>query len=134
VQTGRSAARLKFCTADRLVPPGVAVGGAGCISRRTKNVLYILNRRPLGCEQIVWLGAWPRGRFGVPPMMLGSYLLLAENDGQARSTLRLLDTAREDQPPLAVARQRIEGQVVDPPVLRGKQLFVPSTPERVAAF
>jgi len=132
VQTGRSTARLKFAQPIASAPV-VSQSGNRLYLPAHENVLYVLTRRPLGCEQIVWLGHGP-GAIHTPPMMLRSYLLLAENDRQAQSTLRLLDTTREDQPPIAIARQRVEGQVVDAPVLRGKQLFVPSTPERVSAF
>src|SRR6185295_11138792 len=74
------------------------------------------------------------GAIAAPALMMRSLLLLAENDRQNSSLLRVFETVREDQKPVEVATQRIDGQVRDVPVLRGKELFVPSSPERVTAF
>jgi hypothetical protein len=66
--------------------------------------------------------------------MMRHLLLLAENDRQKSCALRAFDTAHEDQKPVQVATQRIGGHVRNSPVLRGKELFVPSSRERVTAF
>jgi hypothetical protein len=66
--------------------------------------------------------------------MLRAILLLAENDRLDGSRLRAFDTSRENQAPRPLAEQRVEGQVRDSPAVRGKQLVVPSSPERISAF
>ena len=130
--TGRSTARLKF-SGKVAAPSAVSQSGDRIFLPGGENILYVLTRRPLACEQIVWLGHGP-GAILAPAMMLRGFLLLAENDSQATCKLRLFDTLREGQPPIEIAKQSITGQVRETPVLRGRQLFVPSTPERVTAF
>ena len=132
LQTGRSTARLSF-SGKVAAPPAVSHSGDRLYLPGHENILYVLTRRPLACEQVVWLGHGP-GAITAPAMMLRAYLLLAENDSQSACKLRLFDTAREDQPPVEIAKHKVAGQVRDSPVVRGKQLFVPSTPERVTAF
>ncbi len=130
--TGRSTVRLSF-SGKVAAPPAVSNSGERLYLPAHENILYVLTRRPLACEQVVWLGHGP-GAISAPALMLRSYLLLAENDSQAACKLRLFETAREDQPPLEIAKYAVAGQVHDTPAIRGKQLFVPSTPERVTAF
>lgn len=132
LQTGRSAARLKFAQ-QIAAPAAVSLSGERLYVPGHENVLYVLTRRPLACEQVAWLGHGPAA-IQAPALMLRSYLLLAENLNQAQSQLRLFETAREDQPPVEIAQQRIDGQVRDSLELRGKTLFVPSSPERIWAF
>jgi len=130
--TGRSAARLKFA-GPVAASPAVSLSGDRLYLPGHENILYVLTRRPLACEQVVWLGHGP-GAISVPALMLREYLLLAENDGQSKCELRLFDTTRAGQPLVEIAKHAVEGQVRDSPVIRGKQLFVPSTHERVTAF
>ncbi|HEY3969378.1 MAG TPA: PQQ-binding-like beta-propeller repeat protein [Planctomycetaceae bacterium] len=132
LQSGRSTARLKFAQSIA-APAAVSLSGERLYVPGHENVLYVLTRRPLACEQVVWLGHGP-GAIQAPALMLRAYLLLADNFNEAQSQLRLFDTTREDQPPVEIAQQKIAGQVRDALELRGKSLFVPSTPERVWAF
>src|SRR5262249_49277195 len=114
-------------------PCAVSLSGDHLYVPGDENVLYVLTRRPLACEHVVWLGHAP-GAIAAPGLMMRSMLLLAENEGQDTCTLRVFDTSRPDNQPAEIARQRIEGHVRDLPVLRGQELFVASTPERVSAF
>jgi outer membrane protein assembly factor BamB len=132
LQTGRTSARLAFTQAIA-APAAVSQSGERLYLPGHENVLYVLTRRPLACEQVVWMGHGP-GAIQAPALMLRTYLLLADNFNQAQSQLRLFDTTREDQPPVEIAQQKIDGQVRDAPALRGKSLFVPSSPERIWAF
>lgn len=132
LQSGANPSRLKF-SQGVVGPPVVSQSGERLYVPGHSDVLYVLTRRPLGCEQVTWLGHGP-GAIVAAPLMMRTYLLLAENDRAETSQLRVFDTEREDQPPRPIARQRIEGHVRDAPTIRGKQLVVPSTPERVSAF
>jgi outer membrane protein assembly factor BamB len=132
LQTGRSTARLRF--SQKIAGTcAVSLSGERLYVPGHENVLYVVTRRPLACEQIIWLGHAP-GSIRAPAVMMRSLLLLAENDRQESCLLRVFDTAREDQKPVPVATHRIDGHVNDLPALRGKELFVPSSPERVTAF
>lgn len=132
LQTGHSANRLKFAQ-PLSGPPVVAASGQRLYTVGHSDVLYVLSRRPLACEQAAWLGQGP-GAVVAPPQMLRAYLLLAENDRTSQSRLRLLDTTVEDRPPVAIADAVVEGLVRDLVAVRGKQLAVPSSSERVSAF
>lgn len=132
LQTGRGTARLTF-PQPLAGPPVVSPTGQRLYVLGDSDVAYILTRRPLACERTVWLGHGP-GSIVAPPLMLRDYLLVAENDRTDKSRLRLLDAVREDQPLTQIAQFPIQGLVRDAPAVRGKQLAVPSTPERVSAF
>ena len=64
----------------------------------------------------------------------GPYLLLAENDRERSSLLRLFDASAPESPLKQVAAARVSGHVLQRPILRGSQLFVASTSERLTAF
>jgi len=131
--TGRSHARLQF--SQKIIGPcAVSLSGERLFLPGYENVLYVLTRRPLACAQVVWLGQ-AAGAIEAPPLMMRELLLLADNDLETSCLLRVLDTSSADSPPVEIATQRIKGgHVRDLPVLRGKELFVPSTPERVSAY
>src|SRR5262249_37033093 len=130
--TGHSGARLRL-TQKVTGPCAVSPSGERLYLPGHESVLYVLNRRPLACEQVCWLGHAP-GAFLAPPLMMRHLLLLAENHQQDQCRLRVFDVSREDQKPVELARQIVAGHVRETPVLRGKELFVPSVPERVSAF
>lgn len=130
--TGRMSVRLKF-TQPLSGSPVLSHSGDRMYLPGHHGVVYILKRSPLACETVTYLGHAP-GAISAPLLMLRSYLLVADNDRLKGCKLRVLDTSREEKPPLEIASARIEGQVHELPALRGKQLFVPSDPERVHAF
>jgi outer membrane protein assembly factor BamB len=132
LQSGGSTGRLKF-SQGIVGPPVVSPSGERLYIPGHAHVLYVLTRRPLACEQVVWLGHGP-GAIIAPPLMLRNYLLVVENDRGDQAQLRMFGAAREDQPPRQIAQKRIEGHVRDNLAIRGKQLVVPSSPERVSAF
>ncbi len=132
LQSGHGGARLKF--PQKVVGPcAVSLSGERLYVPGHENVLYVLTRRPLACEQVVWLGHAP-GAIQAPAVMMRHLLLLSENDRQKECLLRVLNTEPEDRKPAEIATQRIKGQVRDLPILRGKELLVPSSPGRVSAF
>lgn len=96
-------------------------------------VLYVLTRRPLACESVFDLGHSP-GSVQAPLLAMGRYILVSENDRVDSSRLRVLDTQPKEDRPTPVGEARIDGPTREEPVVRGKQLFVPSGDERVAAF
>lgn len=132
LQSGASSSRLKF-SQGVVGPPVVSMSGERLYVPGHANVLYVLSRRPLACEQVTWLGHGP-GAIAAPALMMRAYLLLVENDRADSAQLRVFDTAREDQPPRPIAQERIDGQVLESPIIRGKQLVIPASPERVSAF
>lgn len=96
-------------------------------------VLYTLNYRPLECVAVTYTGH-PAGSMKCPPLKMGDFLLTAENDRQNSALLRVWDASARDKPLTQLASDRVVGTVHEPAVLRGKQLVIPSSPERLSAF
>lgn len=96
-------------------------------------VLYTLNYRPLECVAVTYSGH-TAGSIQAPLLKLGDFLLTAENDRQDSAQLRLWNLAVGDQPLVPIATARVSGHVRETPMLRGKQLIVPSSPERISSF
>ena len=132
LQSGELVAELKF-NQPVVGPPAISSQGDRMYLVGRESTLYVLSRRPLACEHTVWLGQ-AAGSIRAPMLMLRDYLLLVENAGAEVSQLRLLDTSRDPKAPREIARGTVEGQVYDAPVVRGKQVVVASTPERLTAF
>jgi outer membrane protein assembly factor BamB/TolA-binding protein/pSer/pThr/pTyr-binding forkhead associated (FHA) protein len=132
LQSGERLAELQF-NQPVIGPPAVSTQGDRMYVAGRESALYVLSRRPLACEHTVWLGQ-PAGSLSAPLLMLRDYLLLVETAGADKSLVRLLDTSRDAKAPREIARATVAGQVLDPPVVRGKQVIVASTPERLTAF
>lgn len=98
-----------------------------------QNVIYLLSRNPLELRDVLYTGHGP-GAISVTPLRLGPFLLIAENDRSDSCLLRLFDTRIENMLLSEVAEERLPGNISDTPVLRGNELFVPTSPERVTAF
>lgn len=96
-------------------------------------VFYTLNYRPLECMAVTYTGH-AAGSMKSPLLKMGDFLLSMENDREKSAQLRIWDATISDKPLLPLASDRVAGQVHDAAVLRGKQLVVPSSPERLSAF
>lgn len=132
VQSGTRMSRLRF-PQGVVGPPVVSHSGERLYVPGHADLLYVLTRRPLGCEQVVWLGHGP-GAIATPTLLARTLLLLAENDRVDSARLRAFDVSRENLPPRPLGDHRIEGLVHDPVAVRGKELVVPSSSERISAF
>jgi len=131
LQTGDAAARLKF-SQRVLAPPALSTDKNSLFVAGDEDVLYALSLRPLACRSVSYLGH-REGSITAPLVTMGWLLLVAENDRLQQAQLRILDT-RGDKPLEQIASVRIDGTVRDRPAIRGKQLFVPSSSGRIAAF
>jgi hypothetical protein len=76
----------------------------------------------------------PKDSVRVPLLTMGGLVLMCENDQLESCRLRCWDATKPEEPLVEATGTRIEGQVVDRPVLRGAQLVVASTGERLTAF
>lgn len=102
-------------------------------------VVYTLSKNPLDCVAVSYLGHGA-GSVQAPLLTMGNYVLAIENRGD-NATLRVLspdtnglgmvDTAKTAG---EIAQRTVAGRVLDIPVIRGRDLFVPSSGERVSAF
>lgn len=98
-----------------------------------REVFYTLTARPFACIAVSYLGQ-PSQSIVAPLLALGPYVLACQNLSNDAARLRLINTEPAGQPLKEVSSHEIAGHVVDAPVVRGRNLFVPSMNERVAAF
>jgi outer membrane protein assembly factor BamB len=128
--SGAVSTRLTFSQA--ITGPVALADGQHLAVAGDQEVVYTLTKRPLACEGVSFLSQKARS-IEAPLLAMGPYLLMIENGDADRSRLRLLSAAD----PLhlrEVAAEDVAGLVLDTPVIRGRDLFVPSVPERVSAF
>ncbi len=130
--SGKLVAQLSFSQ-----PPGTSpilvANEERLVMAGERAVLYTLNYRPLECVAVTYTGH-AAGSMRTPLLKMGDFLLTAENDRQDSALLRVWDVNAGDKPLTQLAADRIAGQVREPAVLRGKQLVIPSNPERLASF
>jgi outer membrane protein assembly factor BamB len=130
LETGAAGGRLTF--SQEISNPVALVDGKRLVVAGDREVFYTLTKRPFACVGVSYLGQ-PSGSIAAVVLSMGPYVLAAENQAD-KCRLRLLTTEPADQPIREVATQEIGGQVIDAPVVRGRDLFVPSTGERVFTF
>ncbi|MBX3439268.1 MAG: PQQ-binding-like beta-propeller repeat protein, partial [Planctomycetaceae bacterium] len=129
--TGRLISQLKF---SQPISAAAALNdGARLVVCGDQEVVYTLTRRPLECAAVSHLGHKPQG-VAAPLLPMGALVLVAENQPNERTTLHVLDSRSSDDRLKQAATQSVPGHVVDVPVIRGRDLFVPSSGERISAF
>lgn len=129
--TGRAVRRVKFSQKVQ-GPPTVSRDGESLVIPGQAAFVYTLSRQPLECRAVSWLG-YAEGSVAAPMITMGDLFLLCENHSTDRSRLRAL--FMNDSGELVERQQHVvSGQIWDPCLLRGDQLYVPSTPQRVTAF
>lgn len=104
------------------------------------SVVYTIDIRTLEPVQVSFVGQNP-GTIVAPMMALGSLVVVPENREAEKCLLRVLRWNPDDRSLVMDARSldpkiqpRVEGHVIDQPIVRGNQLFVPSTGQRITAF
>jgi|GEM_PF-981851 len=98
-----------------------------------QDVVYTLSKRPLECVAVSYFAQ--KSRSVVAPLIsMGAYAAFVENHSETSSTLRLVKRDGEKASLVEAGTGKITGMVVDESVIRGPDLFVPSTVERVSAF
>lgn len=125
-----------------------------------RELAYLIELNPPAIVDVLYLGHGP-GSVATDPLRMGPLVLIAENVNSESARLRVFDT-RQKSPELVQIDEatlpdksedqvsededldsadketdnqvKFPVQVIDAPVIRGNQLLVPSTPERVTAF
>lgn len=129
--TGRAVRRVQFSQPVQ-GPPTVSRDGESLVIPGQAAFVYTLSRQPLECRAVSWL-EFGEGSVGAPMITMGELFLLCENYSSDRSRLLAL-TMADDGSLVKRETQTVSGQIWDPCLLRGDQLYVPSTPQRVTAF
>jgi len=132
LQTGDIVSQLKF--AQPLVgAPGLVYGEQAVAVAGYEGVIYLVSLRPFECRKVSALGHRP-GTIQIPIIPMGKLLMVCENDRADSSLLRVLDGNGLTASLNELEQYRIKGQVLSLPIMRGKQLFFPTVPERITAF
>ncbi|MBL8848870.1 MAG: PQQ-binding-like beta-propeller repeat protein [Planctomycetaceae bacterium] len=130
LQSGAASTRVQF--SQSISAPVALTNGSHLVVAGDRDVVYTLTKQPLECVGVSYLAQKP-GSIAAPLVAIGPYVLLGENTGARTCTLRLLQ-ASDPLHLQEIAAANVAGSVLDLPVIRGRDLFVPSSGERVAAF
>ncbi|MCA9110448.1 MAG: PQQ-binding-like beta-propeller repeat protein, partial [Planctomycetaceae bacterium] len=132
LDSGRVISRLDF-SQPLLSPPAALNDDARLVICGDQEVVYTLTKRPFECAAVSYLGQKPQS-VSAPVLPMGALVMIAENLPGERSQLHVLDTRSDGGKLTEAMSAQVPGHVVDPPVIRGRDVFVPSTGERVSAF
>ncbi len=132
LDTGRLKEQITF-SQDVVGPPTVAPGEDDLLIAGETALIYGLSLRPLEVVAVTFSNH-PTGAISVPLLPMGKLVLMCDNDRLESSQLRVWDAGKPREPLIEVDTQRIAGQVVDSPMLRGSQLVVAATGERLYAY
>ena len=131
VANGRALSRLKFMQ-PIIGPPTLASDGSKLVIAGDETLIYTLSLNPLGCMAVSQI-PHAAGSVKAPVLAAGKYFLMCDNVTAEKARIQTLNI--DDGGTLTVeSSDPIDGQVNDPCLLRGYDLFVPSTPQRVTAF
>lgn len=130
LQSGAASTRVQF--SQSISGPVALLDRTHLVVAGDRDVLYTLTKQPLECVATSYLAQQP-GSVEAPLLSIGPYVLMSENTGARQSKVRLLQ-ASDPAKLTEVASAGVSGRVLDLPVIRGRDLFVPSTGERIAAM
>ena len=130
LQTGMASTRLQF--SQRITGPVSLTQGGFLVVAGGQEVVYTLTKQPLECSAVSYLSQKPDS-ISAPLLAMGPYVLMPENGNAQTCNIRLLSAA-DPARIIEIASANVTGRVLDAPVIRGRDLFVPSTRERVSAF
>ncbi len=130
--TGRVSGKATF-TQEVIAPPALAPDKSHIVIPGEEEVVYTLKTRPLECVDVAWMGQ-QAGTIKAPMIKMGNLLMMIENNEVEYSRLRVMKCNPDGTNLQISAEARVEGQVLDPAVLRGRELFVASNPQRITVF
>ncbi len=129
--SGRAIAKLKF-SQTVVGPPAVSSDSQKLIIPGDQTLVYTIGINPFSCLAVSYI-PHPTGSVRAPMISAGRYYLMCDNNAADRARIQTLQMDEAGQLTI-VAQDTVDGQVNDPCLLRGYELFVPSTPQRVTAF
>lgn len=128
---GRAVAKLKF-SQTVVGPPAVSSDSQRLVIPGDQTLIYTIGINPFGCLAVSYI-PHRTGSVRTPMLAAGRYYLMCDNNTADKARIQTLQMDEPGQLTL-VAEDTVDGQVNDPCLLRGYELFVPSTPQRVTAF
>ena len=128
---GRAIAKLKF-SQSVIGPPAVSSDSLRLVIPGDQTMVYTIGLNPFACLAVSYIPHLT-GSIKAPMVTAGRYYLMVDNNAADKARIQTLQM--DDAGQLSsVAADTVDGQVNDPCLLRGYELFVPSTPQRVTAF
>lgn len=130
VGTGRAVAKVKF-QRGIVGPPAITSDKKHMLIAGDSSVVYTLSINPLECKKVSYI-PHEIGSIEAPILTMGGIYLICDNEAE-RCRLRVMRMG-EDLSLTAGYEEYVEGQVTGECLLRGAELMVPSTPQRVTVF
>lgn len=131
-QTGEIGSKLTF-SQPVYSPPALLKDGAHLVVAGNQAVSYTLTLKPLACVRVSFTGQRPDS-IRTPLLPMGATLLMIENDQVGSATMRVFDTTKSESALPQVGTEKLSHHVVDRPILRGNQLFVPAEREQLSVY
>lgn len=131
VDTGKAISKVKF-KRGIVGPPAITRDEKHMIIAGDSAVVYTLTINPLQCKTVSYV-EHEIGSVGAPILTMGRMQLMCDNESE-RARLRVLDVDPNSGSISVRHTEYIDGQVTGECLMRGPDLFVPSTPQRVTAF
>lgn len=134
VDTGKAISKVKF-NQPVIGPPAVTRDKQFMVIPGDQSVVYTLTINPLECVAVSYV-EHRLGSVEAPILTMGKVLLMCDNDIAEKTRLRVL-AVNESTGDITVRytdESSVAGQVRDACLLRGTDLFVPSSPQTMTAF
>jgi outer membrane protein assembly factor BamB len=132
LESGLATKRLSF-SQPLVAPPVLVRNETQLVVAGRASILYTLSVRPLSCTAVSFSGH-SAGSVAAPLLTMGSLMLLTENNNVNTGRLRVFDTRTDKLKLKQIAAATVTGRIRNRPIIRGRQLFVTSSPERITAF
>ncbi len=132
VDSGKAISRVVF-NQPVVGPPAVTRDEKYMVVAGDQSLVYTLTISPLECVAVSYV-EHRLGSVEAPILTVGKMMLLADNDSAEKARLRVLTVDPGSGNVTVLASETVDGQVRDSLLLRGRELYVPSTPQRVTAF
>ncbi|MCA9049175.1 MAG: PQQ-binding-like beta-propeller repeat protein [Planctomycetaceae bacterium] len=130
--TGRIISRVKFGQ-PVIGPPAEILDSRYLVIAGDQSVVYTLSVSPLECVAVSYI-EHRLGTVESPMLAMGGVLLLCDNNTGDQARLRVLGIEESTGKLTVRATDSVDGEVRDACLIRGRDLYVPSTPQRITAF
>ncbi len=132
VDTGKAISRVVF-NQPVIGPPAISRDEKFMVVTGDQSVVYTLSVNPLQCAAVSYV-EHRLGSVEAPILTTGRIMLLCDNDTADKARLRVLDVNSDTGKITVRYTDYVDGHVRDQCRIRGAELFVPSTPQRITAF
>ncbi len=132
VGSGKAVSRVVF-NQPVVGPPAVTRDEKYMVIAGDQSLVYTLTISPLECVAVSYV-EHRLGSVEAPILTAGKIMLMADNDSVEKARLRVLQIDPGSGDITVLGTEIVDGQVRDAALLRGRVLYIPSTPQRVTAF